>query len=490
VIDNEILVAGLWRRGNGGDIVSTNPADGSVNATINAASEADVIEAIERAHDAARQPAWRDAKPHERAGLLHAIAAGIRDHAEELAQLQTRDTGKCIRETRALVASAAATFQYVAAALETLENEITPSRGDYVTMSTWEPLGVVAAISPWNSPIASDAQKIAPALAGGNAVIVKPAEWTSLVSLRLARIIEAAGLPPGLLSVLPGPGRVIGDVIVKHPLVRKVSFTGGTTTGRVIARAAAEKLMPVTLELGGKSPTIVLPDADRETALNGVLYGIFSSTGQSCIAGSRLFVHESIYDEFVAELVERTKALQVGHPDNPATRVAPMVALAHRDSVARYVDLAREEGAEVLCGGRIPTGPDYDNGAYYLPTILQGLDNSARVCQEEIFGPVLVAMQFSSDEELIKMANHSVFGLACGIWTENYRRAAKLARAIEAGTVWINTYKQFSASTPFGAGKDSGVGSEKGRLGIRNWMQQKSLYWGTGETPIPWANPE
>jgi len=382
MIDNEIYVAGQWRRGNGEEITSLNPADGSVNATIDAASVDDVAEAIEHAQRAALDAAWRDCRAHERATFLHQIAAGIREHAEELALLQTRDTGKCLRETRALVASAAGTFQYVAAALETMENEVTPSRGDYVTVSSWEPLGVVGAISPWNSPIASDAQKVAPALAAGNAVIVKPAEWTSLVSLRLARIIEASDLPSGLVSVLPGAGRTVGDAIVRHPLIRKVSFTGGTSTGRTIAGAAAEKLMPVTLELGGKSPTIVFPDADRDIASNGILYGIFSSSGQSCIAGSRLFVHASIYDEFVGRLVERAKSLRVGHPERPESQVGPLVAAKHRDSVADYVDVGRGEGADVLCGGEAPAGDEFANGAYYLPTILQGVTNTARTCQE------------------------------------------------------------------------------------------------------------
>lgn len=488
MIDNQIYVAGEWRKGNGREITSVNPADGSVNANIDAASVEDTVEAIERGQQAALDPAWRNCRAHERAQYLHEIAAGIRRHSEEMALLQTRDTGKCLRETRALVASAAGTFQYVAAALETLEDEVTPSRGDYVTVSTWEPLGVVGAISPWNSPIASDAQKVAPALAAGNAVIVKPAEWTSLVSLRLARIIDESGLPAGLVSVLPGSGRTVGDAIVRHPLVRKVSFTGGTSTGRTIAGVAAEKLMPVTLELGGKSPTIVFPDADHDIAINGILYGIFSSSGQSCIAGSRLFVHASIYDEFVGRLVERARSLRVGHPENPESQMGPLVAVKHRDSVANYVDLGRDEGADVLCGGDAPAGDEYANGAYYLPTILQGVPNSARICQEEIFGPVLVALPFESDDALVVQANDSVFGLACGIWTENYRRACRLARDIECGTVWINTYKQFSASTPFSGTKDSGLGSEKGRHGIRSWMHQKSIYWGTSDTPIGWAD--
>src|SRR6516165_4425922 len=271
-----ILVAGEWRRGRGDVYASRYPADDTVNAELAAANVADVEEAIEAADAARRRPEWNGLKPHERAAILYRIAGIIRDRADELAKLQLRDNGKPISETRALVASAAGTFQFFAAACETLEETITPARGDYLTMSIHEPLGVIAAITPWNSPIASEAQKLAPALAAGNAVIVKPAEVTPLLALELGRICEEAGVPKGVVSVVPGKGSVIGDAIVKHPLVKKVSFTGGTTTGRSLAKLAAEKLMPVTLELGGKSPTIVFDDADVEHAVNGVLFGIFS----------------------------------------------------------------------------------------------------------------------------------------------------------------------------------------------------------------------
>jgi aldehyde dehydrogenase (NAD+) len=336
--------------------------------------------------------------------------------------------------------------------------------------------------------VASDAQKIAPALAAGNAVVLKPAEWTPLVSLELARILDDSGLPAGLLSVLPGKGSVVGDAIVHHPGVGKVTFTGGTNTGRAIAHAAAEKLMPVSLELGGKSPTIVLDDADIDAAVNGVMYGIFSSTGQSCIAGSRLFVDRRIYDEFLEKLVAKTQRLRLGPGRDPDTQVGPMVHRKHRDSVTAYVDLAREEGGRVLCGGAIPDDERLRDGAYYLPTIIDGLPNTSRTCQEEIFGPVLVVLPFDGEADLVAQANDSVFGLASGIWTGDYRRAWKLARRLQAGTVWINTYKQFSISTPFGGVKESGLGVEKGRSGIAAYSRQKSIYWGLDEEPNPWAD--
>ncbi|MFF3504423.1 aldehyde dehydrogenase [Streptomyces sp. NPDC003247] len=488
---DEALVAGRWRRGGGAPTQTYDPATGSPLATVHAVTPEEVAEAARAGAEAAADPRWRDLPPHERARLLHRVAALIEDEAEHLAALQTADTGKALTETRALAASAAATFRYTAAALETAEDAVTPSRGAYVTMSVHEPIGVVGAINPWNSPVASDAQKLAPALAGGNAVLLKPAEWTPLVSLALGRLVgrtlEELGLPPALLSVLPGPGRVVGDAIVRDPRVGKVAFTGGTTTGRALARTAADKLMPVSLELGGKSPTIVLPDADVQQALAGVMFGVFSSSGQSCIAGSRLFVARSMYDDVIGELVERVRKLRVGPGTAPDTQVAPLVHRAHRDSVAAYVDLARQEGARVLCGGAAPEGPEYADGAYYLPTVLDGLPGDARTCQEEIFGPVLVALPFDDEEDLVRQANDSVYGLACGIWTRDHRAAWRIARRIEAGTVWINTYKQFSISTPFGGMKASGLGREKGRDGIRAYQRQKSLYWGTATTPLPWA---
>ncbi|SDJ38289.1 aldehyde dehydrogenase family protein [Streptomyces indicus] len=489
---DELLVAGVWRRGRGAPFRAVDPADGSVLTEVHAATAEDVDEAARAAAEAAADPAWRDLLPHRRARLLHRIADLVERDAEELAALQTADTGKALAETRALAASAAGTFRYTAAALETMEDALTPSRGPYVTLSVHEPIGVVGAINPWNSPIASDAQKTAPALAGGNAVLLKPAEWTSLVSLAFGRLVHQAlteaELPTALFSVLPGSGRVVGDAIVKHPLVGRIGFTGGTATGRTIARHAADKLIPASLELGGKSPTIVREDADLEQALAGVLFGIFSSSGQSCIAGSRLFVHRSRYEEFLGALVERVRKLRVGPGTDPDTQVAPLVHHKHRDTVAAYVDLARSEGGRVLCGGAAPGGAAHADGAYYLPTVIDGLPNSARTCQEEIFGPVLVALPYEDEDDLVAQANASDYGLACGIWTRDARAAWRIARRIEAGTVWINTYKQFSISTPFGGMKDSGLGTEKGRDLIRAYQRQKSVYWGTDTAPLPWAN--
>ena len=351
-------------------------------------------------------------------------------------------------------------------------------------MSRWVWWG---AITPWNSPIASDAQKLAPALAAGNAVILKPASWSPLTALELARIADAAGLPKGLLSVLPGSGREIGNLLVEHPDIAKISFTGGTSTGRSLAEKAGRKLMPVSLELGGKSPTIVFDDADIEVALAGILFGVFSSTGQSCIAGSRLFVQRGIYDAFVPRLVAATKRLRVGHPFAEGTQVASLIHQDHRDEVAGHVARALEDGGRLLCGGGAPDGAEYAEGSYYLPTIIEGLGNDARLCRDEVFGPVLAVLPFDDEDEVIAQGNDNDYGLACGIWTRDFPRAWRVARAIRAGTVWINTYKQFSISTPFGGDGASGIGREKGRQGMRAYMRQKAIYADLTGAPHPWA---
>lgn len=483
-----LFLAGHWRQGRGAVARSIFPADGSVNAEFSTASLEDVQEAVQAAHQAWQEPSWRNSLPVERARVLYKVADLIEQNVAELAALQTRDNGKPLAETRGLVMSAAATARYTAACLETLDTELTNARSrEWLTMSVHEPLGVVAAITPWNSPIASEVQKLAPALAAGNAVILKPAEATSLIALELARLFEQAGLPPGLLSVLPGKGSVVGNAIVQHPLVKKISFTGGTSTGRQLAHIAAERLIGTSLELGGKSPTVVLEDADLDLAVNGVIYGIFSSSGQACIAGARLFVHANVYEAFMQRLVAKTQALRVGHPEHAATQVGPLIDEKHLNSVDAYVRRAEQEGGQIVVGGHRLTEGDLAQGNYYAPTIITGLGNRASVCQEEIFGPVLVVLPFEDEHDLLQQANDSVYGLAAGLWTENYRKAWQLARALDVGTVWINTYKKFSISTPFGGFKESGVGREKGRLSILSYMQQKSIYMGLSTQPDPWC---
>ena len=484
----QTLTAGAWRDASGPRYETEYPADGSAVASLNAATADDVNEAVQVAEAARPRSGWANLKPHERATLLHRIAAGIRDRGEELAQLQRLDNGKPIRETRALVASAAGTFQFFAAACETLEDQITPSRGDFITMSVHEPLGVVGAITPWNSPIASEAQKLAPALAAGCAMVFKPAEITPRMAIELARIAQTAGVPDGIISVLPGKGSVVGEALVRHPLVKRIAFTGGTEVGLGIARIGAEKLMPTSLELGGKSPTIVCADADLDHAVAGVLYGIFSSSGESCIAGSRAFVHTGVYNEFKSRLLSGVRALRVGDPASETTQMGPLVSLDHRASIERYVQIGLDEGGQLLHGGTRPSGSLFDKGSYYLPTVFEGLANGARLCQEEIFGPVLALLPWSDEDDLIAQCNDNEYGLAAGIWTRDYKTVWRLGRALQTGTIWVNTYKVFSSSTPFGGVKMSGTGREKGRLGILEYTSQKSYYWGTNDAPLPWSS--
>lgn len=483
----DLFIGGEWQRGRGEDITSLFPADRSVNRVLPGASAEDVDIAIDRAQEAAKDPAWRQMLAPQRAGILHRIAEGLTRNADRISQIQTLDTGKTLVETKALALSAAGTFRYFAAVLETLEEAITPARGAYLSLSRFEPIGVVSAITPWNSPIASDAQKVAPALAAGNAVLLKPASWSPLVALEFARIVEEAGLPKGLLSVLPGSGAVVGDRLVTDPAIGRISFTGSSPVGHGIAEKAARRMVPVSLELGGKSPTIVFDDADIDVAVAGILYGIFSSSGQSCIAGSRLLVQEGIYARFIEKLVAATKALKVGHPFDAATQVAPLIHDKHRDSVAAWVEQARQEGGQILAGGYIPQGPDYDAGIYYMPTIIAGMSNESAICREEVFGPVLCVMPFKDEAEAIAISEDNQYGLACGIWTKDMIRALRIGEAITTGTVWINTYKQFSIATPFGGQKESGAGREKGIEGLRAYMVQKSYYISTSATPNPWA---
>jgi acyl-CoA reductase-like NAD-dependent aldehyde dehydrogenase len=469
--------------GSGGILTSLNPANGEVNAEISVASEQDVDAAVMAAHAALRQTNWSALLPHVRADHLLRMAQKLVEHGEYLAEIVMRENGKTLRECRTQAKAAAATFRYYAGICETLESQLTPSRGDYVSLATYEPFGVVAAIVPWNSPVTLAADKIAPALAAGNAVVLKPSEITSRVSLELGRVFLEAGLPPGLVNVIPGNVGTASS-LVRHPRVNMISFTGGTTAGRAVAHAAAENLTPVVLELGGKSPNIVFADADLDSAVAGVAAGIFGSLGQSCIAGSRLFVEEPIRDAFVKRIVSVAETIRLGRPSDDETQLGPLASFGHRDRVQALVESARAAGAKVTAGGQAPKGSKFDKGAYYRPTVLEGLRNDSLVCQTEIFGPVLSVLSFSKMEDLVEQANDTVHGLACGIWTTDFRKAWSLARRIQAGTVWVNTYRQNSVATPFGGFKQSGWGRERGPQGLRQYQQIKSIFLGTGTSPL------
>ena len=466
------------------EIISTNPATGAEVARVAVTTRPELDAMVERAWHAFRHSGWKSLLPHRRALVLQAIADGLQAEKESLARLQMQDNGKPLGECRGMVDSAIGSFRYYAGVCETIEGEVTPSRGEYVSMTVLEPFGVVAAITPWNSPIMNDATKVAPALAAGNAVLLKPSEDSPLLAPELARIALAAGLPKDLLQVVQGRGADVGAALVAHPGVRMISFTGGTTSGRAIARVAGDRLVPAALELGGKSPHVVFADANLEHAVAAVVAGIFGSAGQSCVAGSRLFIEASIYDQVLSAVVARARGLRLALPDADGVEMGPLASFHHRERVAAFVDRARAEGGRILCGGAAPTGGDFDQGAFYLPTVIDGLDAQALSCQEEAFGPVLVVLPFKDEEDLIAQANGTAFGLACGIWTENFKRAWRIGRALEAGSVWINTYKQSVVSTPFGGFKNSGIGREKGIDGLRMYAQVKSMYFGLHEHPL------
>jgi len=473
-----MLIGGEWIADTDAVIPSVNPATGHLNHEVCAASARHVDAAVDAARSAVSAPDWREMLPHRRARILATIADLIEGRAETFAQAQMLDNGKVLSECRAQALAAAGVFRYYAGVCETLGAEVNPARGAYLSMTVYEPYGVVAAITPWNSPLTMEAQKVAPALAAGNAVVLKPSEVTPSAALLLGQAALDAGLSPGILNVLPGTGAVAGDALVRHPQVRFVSFTGGTASGRRIAAIAAEKLMAVALELGGKSPHIVFADADVDAAATAVADGIFEGSGQSCVAGSRLFVQRAVYERVVALVTERAEALRPALPDAPGAKFGPLSSFAHRDRVERMVEGARAEGGRIVTGGARPDDATLANGAYYLATLIDGLNNEASACREEIFGPVLCALPFDDEDDLVRQANDSAYGLAAGIWTADYRRAWRVAQRLEAGTVWINTYKQLSIAAPFGGFKDSGVGREKGIGGVRLYQQAKSVYWG------------
>jgi betaine-aldehyde dehydrogenase len=476
------LIGGEWVQDTSSHITHVNPATGEVNYQVCAGTETDIDLAVNSAHQAAKQPAWRNMLPYQRAQILNRIADLMIERSDLLARCQMLENGKVWKECKNQVINGAATFRYCAAAIETLGSEITPPRGNYLSMTVYEPWGVVAAITPWNSPITLTCNKIAAALAAGNGVVLKPASYTPTSGIELGRIALDAGVPPGVLNVVPGAGSKIGDALVTHPLVRMVSFTGGTEVGRRISEMAGRKIIPAVLELGGKSPHIIFADANLKAAADAATVAIFEGTGQSCTAGSRLFVERKVYDEVISMIIERARALRVDLPDAPGAQLGPSASFSQREFVENMVEGARKEGAEILIGGTRPSDPRLAKGAFYMPTIVAGITNKSKIAQQEIFGPVLCAMPFDNEDDLIQQANDISYGLASGIWTADYKRAWRVARALDAGMVWINTYKQFSTAAPFGGFKDSGLGREKGLQGIRTYQQVKTMFWSMSDT--------
>lgn len=462
---------------------STNPATGEVLYEAARGNATDVDLAVKAARNAFEDPRWRDLSQTRRGHLLRRLGDLIGEHADELATMETLDNGKLLREMRAQMAGLPEYYYYYAGLADKIQGDVIPTSDRQVlNYTTREPLGVVGAITPWNSPLTLTTSKLAPALCAGNTVVIKPSEYTSATVLRLAQLIDEAGFLPGTVNVVTGFGAEAGQALVNHPALAKISFTGSTVTGAKIAASAASRFIGSTLELGGKSPNIIFDDANIANAAMGVVAGIFAAAGQTCIAGSRVFAHKAIYDELLERVVDRARKIKMGNPMLSDTEIGPLAFADQRDKVAGYVDLGIQEGATVLTGGKASDGGL--GGYFYEPTVLTDVNNSMRVVREEIFGPVAAIMPFETEDEVAQLANDTEYGLAAGIWTTNLSRAHRLAARLEAGTIWINTYRAMSPMSPRQGFKNSGVGIEHGKASINEYTRLKSVWVNTSEEPV------
>ena len=467
---------------DGARFETLNPHDGSVLANVAEAGVADVDRAVESA--AAAFPAWSGLQASVRGRLLLKLADTIEAAADELATIESLDTGHPIRDSRNLdVMRTAATFRYFGGMADKVQGDVIPVEPGFLNYVLREPLGVVGQIVPWNFPLMFCSWKMGPALAAGNTVVLKPAGLTPLSSLRIAELMAEVGFPPGVVNIVPGRGRVAGERLASHPDVRKIAFTGSTATGRRIVELSASNVKRVQLELGGKGANIVFADANLEAAVGGSAFAIFHNQGQACIAGSRLILHESIADDFIAHFVALAETIRLGDPLDPSTELGPLTSAGHRDRVLSYVDVAREEGGEVLTGGTAPDDPALAGGYYLRPTVVRA-DPASRVCREEVFGPFVTISTFRSDEEAIRIANDVEYGLGGGLWTRDLARAHLLARKIRSGMVWINSYKRVNPGSPFGGTGLSGYGREMGFEVIREYTESKSV-WVNVDAAIP-----
>jgi aldehyde dehydrogenase (NAD+) len=474
---DRLFIAGEWSdAADGGRFETVYPATGERLAEVAQADAADVDRAVAAARSAFREKTWRRMDGADRGALLWRISDLMQQRAELLTRLEVLDNGKPIREAQIDIRQAIDAFRYYAGWASKLQGETLPVRGNVLNYTLREPVGVVGAIIPWNFPLLMAAWKIAPALACGNTIVLKPAEQTPLSALELAAIAAEAGVPAGVLNIVPGFGETAGAALVAHPDVDKIAFTGSTAVGRLIMRNAADTLKKVSLELGGKSPNIVLADADIDAAARGAFSGIFYNTGQCCTAGSRLLVHESVKDELLSKVVERAGKMRPGDPLDPKTRLGPLISQEQMDRVLGYIEQGRGEGAALLVGGGRADYDGQQRGFWVQPTIFDSVKREHVIAREEIFGPVLAVLTFSDDDEALSLANDTIYGLAAGVWTRDIKKAHRFARELEAGTVWINTYHPMDAASPFGGYKQSGYGRELGEHALDLYTQIKSVW--------------
>jgi (Z)-2-((N-methylformamido)methylene)-5-hydroxybutyrolactone dehydrogenase len=486
----QMFINGEWvDAASGLSFESLNPYTGQAWATIPDGQEQDVDRAVDAACQALDHPDWKRMPPMQRGHLLRRFADLLRENAKHLGHVETQDNGKLIREMLGQARALPSYYYYYAGLADKILGETIPLENTSVFNYTLrEPVGVVGIITPWNSPLLILSFSLAAALAAGNAVVVKPSEHTSASTLEFAKLVQEAGFPPGVFNVVTGFGKTAGGALVRHPGVNKIVFTGGAETGKVIAQLAASNITPVLLELGGKSPNIIFDDATIPNAVNGCIAGIFAASGQTCIAGSRLFLHAKVHDAFVEQLVERTKRIKLGDPSSLASEMGPMATTDQLHKVQGFVDSAINDGAELVYGGKRPDTPDLRQGWFFMPTIFDGVRNDMYLAQEEVFGPVLGVLKFHEEEELIALANQTRYGLAAGIWTNDIKRAHRVARDLKAGTVWINTYRAISYASPFGGYKQSGYGREMGLEAIREFTQVKSVWVDLADTvPDPFS---
>ena len=486
----QLYIDGQFCEPASGDWFETfNPYTGKPWALIPRGNKDDVERAVAAAQRAFSSGDWPKLTASQRGRLLCKLGELIAQHAEALAQTEVRDNGKLIAEMGAQLRYTPNWYYYYGGLADKIEGSVIPTdKPSMFNYTKHEPLGVVAAIVPWNSPLMLTSWKMAPALAAGNTIIIKPSEYTSASALEFVKLVEQAGFPPGVVNVITGFGAEVGEPLVAHPKVAKVAFTGGEIGGVKVYEAAARGLKPVTLELGGKSPNIVFDDAKLDDAVKGAISGIFAATGQTCIAGSRLLVQESIYDEFMDKLVTFAQTARMGDPSNLDTQVGPVTTQPQYQKILSYIDVAKNEGAQCVLGGGPADNPELGEGWFVQPTIFAGVTNTMRIAQEEVFGPVLSAIKFKDEDEAVSIANDILYGLAAGVWTQNIKRAITVSDRLQAGTVWVNTYRAVSYMSPFGGYKRSGLGRENGKDAIYEYLQTKSVWISTAEdTPNPFV---